>query len=616
MTLEQAYNLAMSHHVAGRIDPALEIYQQILEVFPQHHDAMLYAGVILNQKGFHADGERLIRGSIALNPNNPAAFGNLGLALHSMGRLEEAIECITQSIRMSPGIPENYNNIGNVYRDQGRNIEAREVYTHAIRLKNDYADAWNNLGAATHDIGNIDEAINCYRRGIELSPNLPTAFNNLGNAYKDNGRLKEAVEMFRQALRLKPYYPESASDLILSIQYNQDYDDWMIKKELQAWSDAIAKPFFSLIKPHDNDPNPDRVLKVGFVSPDFRMHPVGRLFVPLLKNLDPARIESVCYYNHYANDHVTQICRKYARQWINVKSMTDDELAERIRQDRIDILVDLASHTASNRLGVFARKPAPVQATWLAYCGSTGLETIDYRLSDPLLDPPDSDLTRYVEKTEYLTSYWCYPEHIGVSEPGPSPFLRNGYVTFGCLNNFCKISPNTRAAWRRLLSTLPQSKLLLFGFEGSSRDALRSDIAGEGVDPSRIDFVKRSDFTDYILNYVNIDIALDPFPYNGGTTSCDAMWMGVPVISLVGARAVNRAGLSVLTQVGLPELAAYSVDEYIQKAVDLANDKARLSEIRSTLRNRMFKSPLMDAQRFTRDMENAFRNMWKRWRPD
>jgi protein O-GlcNAc transferase len=269
---------------------------------------------------------------------------------------------------------------------------------------------------------------------------------------------------------------------------------------------------------------------------------------------------------------------------------------------------------AGSRLLVFARKPAPVQVTYLAYCSTTGLDTIDYRLSDPYLDPPGGDESVYSERTVRLPrTYWCYQPSVPPMSVGPLPALSRGYVTFGCLNNFCKVSEPTLAAWSRILLSIPESRLLLNASEGSHRQRVLDRLGREGIEPHRIQFVGRLPAPEYFHLYDGIDIALDPFPYGGGTTTCDALWMGVPVVSLLGRTAVGRGGMSILSNVGLPDWVVRTEDAYVKLATQWALDLGRLNELRSTLRRRMEASPLMDAPKFARDIEAAYRGMWREW---
>jgi predicted O-linked N-acetylglucosamine transferase (SPINDLY family) len=290
--------------------------------------------------------------------------------------------------------------------------------------------------------------------------------------------------------------------------------------------------------------------------------------------------------------------------------MSDDELAAQIRADRIDILVDLSLHMAGNRLLVFARRPAPVQATYLGYCGTTGLDAIDFRLTDPHLDPPQDD-AHYAEKSIHLPStYWCYEPAIDDLQLGPSPVEAAGHATFGCLNNFTKVSDGALAAWAQVLRAVPQSRLLLHAHEGSHRHRVREAMTQRNVDPQRVEFTAFVPLNQFYALHERIDVALDPFPYAGGTTTCDALWMGAPVVTLHGHTAVGRGGVSILSNVGLPELIAATTDDYVRIAADLAADRSRLGELRAAIRPMMRRSPLMDAPAFARDVEDAYRQMW------
>jgi predicted O-linked N-acetylglucosamine transferase (SPINDLY family) len=387
------------------------------------------------------------------------------------------------------------------------------------------------------------------------------------------------------------------------------------------WEQTYARPLEAQIEAHTNDRSQDRTstrsvesrLRVGYVSPDWREHPIGRFMLPLLSNHDHERFEIFCYSDLARPDALTKRLRDLADVWRDTAGLPDDRVARLIRADRIDILVDLTMHMAGSRLLTFARKPAPVQVTYLAYCGTTGLPTIDYRLTDPYLDPPGSDERFYSEWSVRLRSYWCYEPLDGAPDVQLPPAQLAARVTFGCLNNFCKVSPESLATWCRLLRALPSSRLLLHAAEGVHRERLRKRAAAEGIEPQRIEFVGTFPVAKYLEQYHRIDIALDPFPYPGGTTSCDALWMGVPVVTLPGVTAISRGGLSILSNLELPELVAASPDEYVRIAAELAANLPRLADLRATLRERMRISPLMDAPGFARDIEAAYRRMWQEW---
>jgi predicted O-linked N-acetylglucosamine transferase (SPINDLY family) len=368
------------------------------------------------------------------------------------------------------------------------------------------------------------------------------------------------------------------------------------------------------IQPHPNDRSTDRRLRVGYVSPDFRSHVVGRNLLPLFQEHDHQRFEILCYADTRRPDELTNRFRGYADAWRDTAGLTDGQLAERIREDRVDILVDLTVHMAHNRLLVFARKPCPVQVTFAGYPGTTGLSTIDYRLTDPYLDPPELYDHDYSEESIRLPdSFWCYDPLQSEPAVNALPAREKGYISFGCLNNFCKVNTPVLKIWARVLKAVDRSRLMILAGEGTHRQHTLDLLVEEGVARDRVTFVARRPRAQYLRYYHDIDVGLDTVPYNGHTTSLDSFWMGVPVVTLVGPTVVGRAGLCQLMNLGLPELIASSPEQYVHVAAELAQDLCRLSELRATLRDRMQASPLMDAPRFARNIEAAYREMWRRW---
>ena len=424
-------------------------------------------------------------------------------------------------------------------------------YRQAIALKPDLAEAHYNLGNALRDNGQLDEAISSYKQALRLKPDFGKVHNNLGNVLKSTGQLDEAIDCYRQAVRFSHNSAGFHSNLVYALPLHPGYDAGMIFGEVRRWNQEHAEPLRELIRPHTNDRNPDRRLRIGYVSPDFREHVVGQNLLPLLREHDQARIEIFCYANMVRHDALTDQLRRHANAWRSIVGRSDSQAADLIRQDGIDILVDLALHTAHNRLPIFARKPAPVQVTYLGYCGSTGMEAMDYRLSDPYMDPPDADLSLYSERTIRLPeTYWCYGVAGPTPEPSPPPAMAAGYATFGCLNNFAKVSPPALDLWAEILRRVPRSRLIVHSHPGTHLDAVRERFAGKGISPDRLEFVGRQPWPQYVQTYGRIDIALDPFPWGGGITTCDALWMGVPVVSLLGRTAVGRGGASILANVG------------------------------------------------------------------
>jgi protein O-GlcNAc transferase len=607
------YNLGIALRAKGQVDEAIGCYRQAIQLKPDYCEAYNNLGSVLSDMGQFDEAILFFRQAIRLKPDFAEAHSNLGNALKEKGELDAAIASHRHAIGLKPDYAEAHNNLGGVLSILGRFDEAIASFGQAISLKPGFAEAHNNLGSAMKDNGQLDEAIASYRHAIGLKPDYAEAHSNLGSALMAIGRLDEAIVSYREAIRLRPDCAKLHSNLVLTLHYHSGYDARMIYDELCRGNRQYAEPLKKLIQPHINNRDSDRRLRIGYVSPGFGDHPVGWFLLPLLANHDHQRVEVFGYAQVPAPDKMTQRLRSHAEAWRSLVGLTDAQAADLIRRDQIDILVDLALHTADNRLPVFAHKPAPVQVTYLAYSGSSGLTTMDYRLSDSYLDPPGEDESVYSEETIRLPeTYWCYQPVVDLPLQ-PLPALEKGFITFGCLNNFSKVNEPLLSLWARVLAAVPRSRLLLHTYEGSHRQRVLEQMQREGIDPERVSFAGKVPLTDYFKRYQSIDIALDTLPYGGGTTTCDTLWMGVPMVSLAGKTAVGRAGSSILSVVGVPELIARTPEQYIQIVTDLAGDLPRLVELRRALRSRMQESPLMNAPRFARNIEAAYRQMWRNW---
>ena len=593
-------------------EDSLAIYERILRQRPDYLAAYNNAGNILSRLGRWDDAVVMYRRALAVQPNYADAQINLGTALKELGKSEEAITAYQKAIAVQPNFPEAYNNLGNVLRALGRAREAVAAYRRAVELRPNYADAHHNMAIALFDLHDIDGSIAASQEAIKANPNLAGAYNNLGNVLRSAGRLDEAIEAYRKAATLSGQSYAQAN-LMQAITFHPDYGPEQIYREHVRWNEQFAKRLAPLDDAYPNDPDPKRKLKVGYVAAYFRDHCQSFFTVPLLSHHDKARFEVYCYADVPRPDAVTQRLRSYTDQWRDVVRMSDEQIAELVRKDKIDILIDLTLHMDRNHMMAFARKPAPVQVTWLGYPGTTGLTAIDYRLSDPILDPGFDD-AYYAEKTVRLpVSFWCYDPLTSGPEVNELPALSKGFITFGCLNNLSKVTDRTIQLWGGVLKQVANSRLRLLAPEGSARQRAVSLLAASDVPESRVDFVAYMPRPKYLKDYHHIDIALDPFPCPGHTTTMDSLWMGVPVVNLPGSTAIARGGKSILTNVGLPELIADSEEHYVAIAANLAGDLPRLVGLRRDLRVRMEASALMDATRFARDFENALRQMWETW---
>jgi predicted O-linked N-acetylglucosamine transferase (SPINDLY family) len=547
-------------------------------------------------------------------PGSPKVHCNLGGILKDKGLIDEAIAAYRQAIALDPNYAEAHSDLGNALSDKRQFEEAVAAYRRAIALQSDLPEVHNNLGNALTNMGLFDEAIVAFQQAITLRPGISQAHANLGNAFKGKGKLDDAIASYRQALAINPNYTEAHSPLVFTMHLHPAYDAQAIAEELRNWNHQHAEPLRKFIQPHSNDRSPDRRLRLGYVSPDFRDNVVGQNLLPLFQHHDRRQFDITCYAHVLSPDAITSRLQQHADCWRSIVGRSDEDVAQQIREDRIDILVDLTLHTGDNRLLVFARKPAPVQVTYLAYCSSSGMSAMDYRLSDPHFDPPGTDLSCYSEKTIRLPkTYWCYQPAGPADEPSASPVLKNNFITFGCLNGFAKVSPPALDLWTKILLAISNSRMILHAAPGTHVQETAQRFEDAGVSKSRLTFVPWQPWSQYTQICSQIDIALDPFPYAGGITTCAMLWMGVPVVTLSGKTAVGRGGRSILSNLGLTELIASTPDQYAKIAIELAQDWHRLDDLRQGMRARMLASPLMDAGQFARDVETAYRRMWRNW---
>jgi len=639
-------NLAALSLQRGQYAGALSLARQALQHKPQFAEASFVAGVAMTRLNDAPDAIASLRQAIDLRADYVEAMSALAAALQLDGQIDNAIQLMHRAIALRPGFSEAHNNLGNLLRESNRESEAADAYRRALMLKPNDAEVLNNLGTllesngsyaeaitqfqlaiasrpefaeahynlanAYQKSGDVDAAIASYERAVALKPSLTEAWINLGNAQCESGRIDQALESYRSA-RGDGLDARLASTPLYSMHYDPRNSPTDLLAAHRQWSHTYAVPVARSPR-HPNDRSPDRRLKVGYVSADLGNHPVGRFLEPLLANHDPRVVEVSIYSSTRKPDALTERLKSFVAHWHPVRHVNDERLAAMVTQDQIDILVDLTMHATNSRLLMFARKPAPIQMTYLAYPGTTGLPQMDYRLTDPYIDPPGQSDEHYSERSLRLPhTYWCFappPEAPAVND---LPLRSTGRITFGSANASAKASKLIFGAWAEILARVPNSRLLMHSRIGSHRDELRNRLAQGGVDPSRIDFVGFLPTDQYFANYSNFDIALDTHPYAGGTTTCDALWMGVPVVTLAGATAISRGACSILSNVGLDDLVTHRVEDYVAKACELAADVDRLRELRATMRDRMLASPLMNAKQFARDVEAAYRTAWHNW---
>ncbi len=613
--LPEAYGtLADAFAAQEKFDEAVEHARHAIRLLPKSAHARLTLGNVHLAAAQFDDAIAAFEEATQLMPDLADAHNNLGIALMEAGRGNESLVSFERAVRLRPKDATRQVNLARSLEWLGRYEQAREVAESAVRSDPVYADGWNQLAIIYGKLNEPQRAIEACRKALAIDPKHANARTNLGIAFKDQGYIKEAVAEHRLAVDANPDHATAWSNLLYVMHLHPDYDGDRIRAEHVAWAEKKADPLPPASHRFSNDRNAERPLRIAYVSPDLRGHPVGNFMLPLLTHHNRRQVHITCYADVLTEDSVSAKLRGAADMWRNTRAMKNEALFEQIRRDGIDILVDLTLHSAGNRMLVFARKPAPVQATYLGYPSTTGLAAMDWRFTDRLLDPGDQGTRFYTERPAYLeTTYWCYHKPRPDVRVALPPARSAGRVTFGCFNNFGRVTDAAIAAWARILKNMPTSRLILHADPGGHRQRVLQPMAAAGIAAERIEFVERAKLAAYFESYSRIDIALDPFPYCGATTTCDALWMGVPVISLVGDIAVRRAGLSILSRVGLADLAVDSVDAYVRKAIDLARDVEKLAELRRGLRDRMLNSPLMDAASFARDVERLYRMMWIDW---
>lgn len=583
MPVEEQLRCALDYQKSGRLAEAEAIYRAILAagVTAPEADVMhLLASNLVRQRR-PSEAVALLERVTSLQPHCMEAYYNLAGALNALGKYDQAALCFNRVLELKPNFVEAMNNQGNTLKSAGRLDEAEHSYRRALDLRPDFAEAVYNLGNLLHLEGRMTEAIECYRRAITLKPSFVTAHSN-----------------FVYALNFDPAYAPSE----------------VFQAHLE-WARVHAEALPRLIAQHANKRSVDRRLRIGYVSPNFRDHAAAYFFEPVLACHDARQFQIFCYSDVLQGDDYTARLRQYGAQWRECAQLTDASLAETILRDKIDILIDLSGHTERHRLLVFARKPAPVQVTWNGYANTTGMSAMDYRITDALADPPGMTEHLHTEQLIRMPDiYMIFRPPEDAPAVNDLPAAQTGNLTFGSFNALSKITPQVAHVWSRILMAVPGSRLLIATVPvGRTRDRIFDLFSVNGVEPSRLELCGRLPSYEFLALHHKADIALDPFPFSGTTTTCHSLWMGLPVVTLAGKSHVSRVGVSMLTNIGLASMIANSADEYVNIASELANDLVNLRALRRGLRERMLNSPLTDARCFTRHLEARFRQSWASW---
>jgi predicted O-linked N-acetylglucosamine transferase (SPINDLY family) len=628
-------NLSHALREQGELEEAIAHARRALAIRPESQLARVHLSAALTRQGRPEDAVASLREAVRRHPDSASAHFNLGNILNDRGDLDEAADAFARAAALEPDFFRAHNNLGVVRMARGQRALAIEAYRRALAIRPDYAEATNNLGGALREDGRLGEAEACYRKAARLKPDFAEAHGNLGTALYELGRLEEAFVAYREALRLKSKVvdlagscdpcdlipdskPESAgilSNLLMTLHY----EPRIANARLIAAADRYGDIFDSPPRPaaFPNDRTPSRRLRIGYVSGDFRQHAVGFFLASILEARDKAKAEVFLYSNNVKVDDWTRRLRTACDHWREIAGLADGAAAHQIREDRIDILVDLSGHTARNRLPLFALRPAPVQASWLGYFGAIGLKTMDYLLLDRFAVPSGEELSYREAIVRLPDGRFCYTPPDYAPTPVDPPSLARGFVTFGSFNHVAKIGDAVVRLWAEVLQANVSSRLIL-KWKALDEEGVRSRLinafSAYGVAPDRLELRGFSPHRTMLEQYGDIDVALDPFPFGGGLTSCEALWMGVPVVTWPGDRPASRQTSGFLENIGLRECIAASPTDYVACATALSSDCRRLTALRRELRGRMATSSLCDASRFARSLEAAFAEMWRCWR--
>ena len=599
----------------GNTAAAFTALEAALVQRPDYAGALRNYGLVLRNAGRLREAESALRKAAGIEPDNPQIRLDLANLLRSRGALQEAEQLLLSTLRLRADDPEALAALFHVYDSQGNLAAAADALEQVLKQRPDWVGALNNYGNVLKKLRRMTDAEAAFRRAIELDPSFVATYRGLGGILIAQSRVPEALKVFRAGRAIDPEGFDLESAGLYALNLTDDLSSNEIFARHRAFGERLETKCPKRTAPFPNERDPERRLRIGYLSADLYQHPVALFAMPLLERRDKSLYENYCYSTGTVQDGTTRKLQSLAEGWRDAASMSDAELIGQIAADGIDILVDLTGHSGDFRPGVLARQPAPVQVIWLGYPYTSGTTRVQYRLTDSHTDPPEFADRYHTERLLRLPhSQWCYRPFVSVDCAGSTPAKRNGFVTFGSFNEFSKLSPSVRRLWAAILVQLPSARLAIARIsEGPARDSLLRDFEAAGVARDRITFLAPVAMDEYYRRFGSVDIALDSAPYSGCTTTCDTLWMSVPLVTLAGPLSPARSSASILTTVGLPEWIATTPDDYVRLAVQLARDEAAMTGSRDSLRARMAASPVMDEAGFARDVERACRQMWRAW---
>jgi predicted O-linked N-acetylglucosamine transferase (SPINDLY family) len=605
---------ARAHHQASRFAEAEAIYRQVLAADPSNDAALHLLGVLANQLGHPDASIALIGRAIEIEPRMASYHSNLGAAYQALGRLDEAVGCYGRALALKPDHVDALNNQGAALQALGQPQAALASFEQSLKLRSNHAETLTNAGISLRILGRLDEAETQLRRALQLQPAYSEALTNLASTLQVAGRLTESATAWRRAMELCPDSPTAHSGLIFMLDMLPEAAA-EAQAERHRWNARFGQRWKTEPLAHRNTPDPERRLRVGYVSADFFRHSVATAVMPILRAHDHTQIEVVCYSGVIAPDAITAEVQALADVWHDVRNLSDDRLVELIQADGIDILVDLSGHSGGNRLPVFGRKPAPVQVTAWGYAAGTGLDAIDAFLADPVTVPAERR-HEFAEEVVDLPNMLCFEPPRDVPPVGPLPAARSGVVTFGSFHRLPRLSNDVLDRWGRLVAAVPGSSMLLKASgldDAANRERIVAAFGQHGVAADRLTILGGTSREEHLAAHQRVDIHLDTFPQGGGVTTLEALTMGLPSVTQLGEGITGRVSASLLTTLGLSRLIAQTPEEYLAIVYRLAGDLEGLARERATLRERLLASSIGNVQVYTRAVEDVYRALWRRW---
>ena len=612
MTIEKTFDLAVQNQKKNNFQVAENLYKEVLKINPNHFESIFLLGTLSIQIKNFDRAIQLLNQAILIQPNHAQSHNNLGVVFRELGEVQKAMSYYQKAINIQPNYADAHNNLGVVFRELGEVQKAISCYQKAINIQPDYADAHYNLGNVLDKLNKHQEAIICYEKVIQINPNYVAAHYNQGNALKELGEFKKAISCYQKAINSKHNYALAYNNMLFTLLYMEKTDSKYYLSKTKEFRSSLKPINDDLLLKYQFNIKPKK-LRIGFVSGDFREHPVGFFLLDTLNHLKNNDLELIAYSNSQIEDSLSIKLKSHFTIWHEIVSQSNMNVINKIRKDGIHVLVDLSGHSEKNRLPIFINKPAPVQVSWVGYPGSTGIPEIDYLIGDPFVTPENMN-GHFTEKIFRLPNIWvCFTAPDFDVQISDLPVIKNGYVTFGSFNHLSKINDEVISLWSKILKSIPKSKIFLKTKQLNNsylKEKIISKFKENGINLNSIILEGSSSRSKLLNSYNKVDIALDPFPYSGGVTSLEAIWMGVPVLTKKGFKFVSRTTESIIHNLGMPDWVANDENEYVKKAIKFSTNLELLTEINKSLRQVALESPLFNSTLFAKQLNNAFWEMW------